>query len=89
MVRCASLAPGARIQWEFDDAEPWHVRVDNGSATAAPGRLEDPDLTFRARFQDWIDVTAGRTDPVRAVLTRKIRPSGRLRLLVRVPKLFG
>ena len=84
-----SVAPGARIQWEFDDAEPWHVQVDNGTASAAPGRVESPDLTFRCRFQDWIDVTAGRTDPVRAVLTRKIRPSGRLRMLVRAPKLFA
>jgi hypothetical protein len=84
-----SIAPGAKIQWEFDDAEPWHVKVENGTATTGPGRVENPDLTFRGRFQDWVDVSAGRTDPVRAVLTRKIRPSGRLRLLVRVPKLFG
>jgi ribonucleotide reductase beta subunit family protein with ferritin-like domain len=84
-----SLAPGARIQWEFADAEPWHVQVQGGAASAAPGRLENPDLVFRCRFQDWIDVTAGRTDPVRAVITRKIRPSGKLRMLIRVPKLFG
>jgi ribonucleotide reductase beta subunit family protein with ferritin-like domain len=84
-----SLAPGARIQWEFDDAEPWHVSVENGTATAAPGRVEHPDLVFRCRFQDWIDVSAGRTDPVKAVLTRKIRPSGKLRILIRAPKLFG
>ena len=83
------LAPGARIQWEFDDAEPWHVTVKNGAAAAAPGRVENPDLVFRSRFQDWIDVTAGRTDPLRAVLTRRIRPSGRLRMLVRAPKLFA
>jgi ribonucleotide reductase beta subunit family protein with ferritin-like domain len=84
-----SLAPGAKIQWEFDDAEPWHVSVENGTASAAQGRVEDPDLTFRSRFQDWVDVTAGRTDPVKAVITRKIRPSGRLRMLIRVPKLFA
>jgi len=81
--------PGARIQWEFDDAEPWHVSVENGAAAAAPGQVENPDLVFRCRFQDWIDVTAGRTDPLKAVLTRKIRPSGKLRMLIRAPKLFG
>jgi ribonucleotide reductase beta subunit family protein with ferritin-like domain len=84
-----SVAPNATIQWEFTDAEPWHVRVENGQASAAPGRVEDPDLIFRSRFGDWLDVTATRTDPLRAVLTRKIRPSGRLRLLARAPKLFG
>jgi putative sterol carrier protein len=84
-----SLAAGATIQWEFDDAEPWHVQVENGRATAGQGRVERPDLIFRSRFQDWVDVSAGRTDPIRAVLTRKIRPSGKLRMLVRTPKLFA
>jgi hypothetical protein len=84
-----SIAPNATIQWEFTDAEPWHVRVENGQATAGQGRVERPDLIFRCRFGDWLDVTATRADPVRAVLTRKIRLSGRLRLLVRAPKLFG
>ncbi len=72
-----SLAPSSTIQWEFADAEPWHVRIENGQATAGQGRVERPDLIFRCRFGDWLDVTAGRTDPLRAVLTRKIRPSGR------------
>jgi putative sterol carrier protein len=65
------------------------MRIANGQASAAPGRVEDADLTFRCRFGDWLDVTAGRTDPIRAVLTRKIRPSGRLRMLARAPKLFA
>ena len=84
-----SVSPRATIQWEFDDAEPWHVRVENGIASAGPGRVERPGFTFRSRFGDWLDVTAGRTDPLRAVLTREIRPSGRLRMLVRAPKLFA
>ena len=23
----ASVAPGATIQWDFSDAEPWHLRI--------------------------------------------------------------
>jgi ribonucleotide reductase beta subunit family protein with ferritin-like domain len=84
-----SVAPGATIQWDFADAEPWYVRIENGHATAGQGRAERPDLIFRCRLGDWLDVTAGRSDPIRAVLTRKIRPSGRLRMLVRTPKLFA
>jgi hypothetical protein len=85
----ASAAPGATIQWEFTDAEPWHLRIDNGSSTVAPGRAQDPDLTFRCRFGDWLDLTAGRTEPWRSLLFRKVRPSGKLRLLARAPKLFA
>ena len=84
-----SAAPGARIQWEFTDAEPWNVQIHNGGASAQPGRIEHPDLVFRCRFQDWIDVTAGRTDPRRAALTGKIRVRGGIRMLLRAPKLFG
>ena len=25
------------IQWRFSDAEPWHMRIDNGSTAAEPG----------------------------------------------------
>jgi ribonucleotide reductase beta subunit family protein with ferritin-like domain len=84
-----SVAPGATIQWEFSDAEPWHVRISDGSATAQAGRAAHPDLTFSCRFQDWLDLTAGRLDPWRAALTGRIRPHGKLRMLVRAPKLFA
>ncbi len=84
-----SVAPGATIQWDFSDAEPWHLRITNGTAQAEPGRLEHADLTFRCRFGDWLDLSAGRTEPWRAALTGKIRPRGNLRLLLRAPKLFA
>jgi hypothetical protein len=84
-----TVAPGAVIQWEFADAEPWNVRITNGSATAQAGRAEHPDLTFSCRFQDWIDLSAGRIEPWRAALTGKVRPHGKLRMLLRAPKLFG
>jgi ribonucleotide reductase beta subunit family protein with ferritin-like domain len=84
-----SVAPGARIVWEFTDAEPWHLAIDGGSAAAAPGRLEHPDLVFRCRFEDWVDLAAGRAAPWRSLLTRKLRLSGSPRMLARAPRLFG
>jgi putative sterol carrier protein len=84
-----SVAPGATIQWDFSDAEPWHVRVVNGTAEASPGRIEHPDLLLHVRFRDWLDLSAGRIEPWRAVLSGRIRPRGKLRMLVRLPKLFG
>ncbi|HTX30946.1 MAG TPA: ribonucleotide-diphosphate reductase subunit beta [Solirubrobacteraceae bacterium] len=84
-----SMASGATIQWDFSDAEPWHVRVNGSRAEAEMGRAPSPDLTFSCRLTDWLDVTAGRSDPLRATLTGKIRPHGKLRLLLRAPKLFA
>ncbi len=85
----ASVAPGATIQWDFSDAEPWHLRIDDATASVSPGRAEHPDLTFHCRLADWVDIAAGRTPPWRALMTRKVRPSGSLRMLARAPKLFG
>ena len=86
-----SAAPngGVKLQWEFTDTEPWHIVVDNGSTRAVQGRLEDPDVTFRARFEDWADIVAGREDPRLAMAKLKLRPRGNLRVLMRMPKILG
>jgi ribonucleotide reductase beta subunit family protein with ferritin-like domain len=85
----ASEAGDMTIQWDFKDAEPWQLRVEHGLARVMPGRAEKPDVVFRSRLQDWVDVVAGRTDPLRSILTGRIRPRGRIRMLLRTPKLFA
>ena len=87
----AAVAPGATIQWDFSDAEPWHLQVGRASVptSVSPGRAADPDLTFHCRFGDWVDIAAGRTSPRSALLHGKVRPTGSLRMLLRAPKLFG
>jgi hypothetical protein len=84
-------APPGRttIQWEFEDFEPWHLVVDNGSSAVARGRVEQPDLAFQSRFEDWVDIVAGREDARLAMLKRRVRASGSVRLLLRSQRLFG
>jgi hypothetical protein len=77
------------VQWEFQDAEPWHVRLDNGSTAAAPGRAPHVDVELRCRFEDWVDVVAGRLDPRLAVATGRLRPRARPRALWRARGLFS
>jgi hypothetical protein len=40
-------------------------------------------------LQDWVDIAAGRTEPWRALVQRKVRPTGSLRMLVRSRRLFA
>jgi ribonucleotide reductase beta subunit family protein with ferritin-like domain len=75
------------IQWDFKDAEPWHLRIANGATSAERGRVEDPDVSLRCRFEDWVDITAGREDPRLAIAKGKLRPKG-LRTLWRMRKVF-
>ena len=77
------------LQWEFPDAEPWHVRVDNGDTAAVAGRAPDPDVELRIGFEDWVDVIAGRLDPKRALATRRLRLKGSPRALWRARGIFA
>jgi hypothetical protein len=79
----------ATIQWDFADAPAWHVHIDNGRTSAVQGNAENPDVTFRCTYGDWVDIATGREDPARALLTRKVRPSGSPRMLLRTRKLFA
>jgi hypothetical protein len=77
------------LQWEFRDAEPWHIHIDNGATSAQSGRFERADLSFRCRYRDWVDVVAGRVDPRRAMVTGRLLPWGSPRLLARMPQILG
>jgi hypothetical protein len=76
------------VQWEFADAEPWHVCVDNGSTAAAAGRAPEVDVELRCRFEDFVDIVAGRLDSRRAVATRRLRLHGSPRALWAARGLF-
>jgi hypothetical protein len=76
------------IQWKFEDAEPWHVRIDNGSTSSAPGLADDADITLRTSWEEWVNVSIRGQDARRAMLRRKIKPRGSLRQLARMPKIF-
>jgi putative sterol carrier protein len=83
-------APSAfTLQLEFTDAEPWHVRVDNGSTAAGAGRAGHVDVEVRCAYEDFVDVVARRLDPRRAVATGKLRLHGSPRALWAARTLFA
>jgi SCP-2 sterol transfer family len=77
------------LQWEFSDAPPWHLRVANGSTAAEAGRADHADLELRCRYEDWVDLVAGRLDARRALISGRLRPRGSLRSLWAARRLFG
>jgi putative sterol carrier protein len=77
------------VQWEFSDAEPWHLHVESGSTRVAAGRAPAADLELRCRYEDFVDVIAGRLDPRRAMATGRLRPRGAVRALWRARGLFA
>jgi hypothetical protein len=85
--RKAPSEPGT-IQWDFADAEPWHLVVANGDTRVEPGRAASPTVTLRCRYEDWADVFAGREHPLRLAARRRLRPSGDFRWLWRARRMF-
>jgi ribonucleotide reductase beta subunit family protein with ferritin-like domain len=80
---------GTTVQWDFADADPWHVVLANGSTRAQRGAAAKPDVTLRMTLDDFGDVIAERADPRRLLLRRRVRVRGNPRLLLRLPAVFG
>jgi hypothetical protein len=83
------VRPGTTIQWDFADAEPWHLVLEPSGGTAARGPAARADLTLRCRFADWADVAARRADPRRLVLRGRLRPRGNPRVLWALPRVMA
>jgi ribonucleotide reductase beta subunit family protein with ferritin-like domain len=79
----------AVVQWNFNDTDPWWLRIDNGSSAVGRGLAPDPTLTFTCSWEDWSDVIGERVHPRSLVLRRRLRLRGDLRLLLRMPKMLG
>jgi hypothetical protein len=76
-------------QWNFTDADPWHLVIDNGSTRAQPGIAANPAVTIESTWADWLASTKPDADPLKLILRRKIRPHGSPRELMRLRKVFG
>jgi ribonucleotide reductase beta subunit family protein with ferritin-like domain len=81
-------AQAGTIQWDFTDAEPWHLVVSNGDTSVSPGRIESPTVTLECRWDDWADLIGGRENGLKLAATRRLRPKGDLRWLWSARKMF-
>ena len=79
---------GGPIQWDFTDAEPWHIVVTNGHAEAKPGTAGEPGLRLETTAADFAKIAVEREDPRWALLKRKLKVHGSLSAKAKLPKLF-
>ncbi len=75
-------------QYRFTDADPWHLVLDNGSTRAEPGEAPNPTLTLEASWRDFVSMSKPEANPLKMVLTRRIRPRGSIREIARMRKVF-
>jgi hypothetical protein len=83
------LPDGSVIQWDFTDADPWHLAFDGGTVQARSGTVRKPDIRLRSSLQDWVDLSAGRATAGRLLLTRRLRLRGKPSALARFGRVFA
>ncbi|MBI5310684.1 MAG: ribonucleotide-diphosphate reductase subunit beta [Actinobacteria bacterium] len=76
------------LQWDFTDADPWHIRIDNGTSEAAAGRAPVADVTFTTSLADWMAIIDGRKPIAKALLTRKLKAKGDVKTMLALPRVF-
>lgn len=77
------------IQWMFDEAEPRYLQLRPGATPlVATGRHVRPRLTLCCSAADWMRIATGQLNQQRAILTRRLRPSGDLRVLLQLPRIL-
>jgi hypothetical protein len=86
-----TAANGSKLvyQWRFTDADPWHLVLDNGSTRAEPGEAPNPTVTLEASWADFVSTSKPDANPLKLVLTRRIRPRGSIREIARMRKVFN
>ncbi len=84
----AAAEPGV-IQWDFRDAEPWHVVVANGATRAEPGRSASARVTLKLELRG-LRRRGRRPHATRAswCCAARLRPRGDLRWLWRSRRMF-
>jgi hypothetical protein len=84
----AARSLGGPIDWDFTDAEPWHLIVADDHIEAKPGRSGQPALRLETSAAEFAKIAVNRTDPRMALLKRKLKVHGSLSAKARLPKLF-
>jgi hypothetical protein len=77
------------IQWIFDEAEPRYLELQpQARPRVSTGKHARPRLTLHCSAADWIRLTNGQLSQQRALLTRRLRPSGDLKLLLQLARIL-
>ncbi|HZO73532.1 MAG TPA: ribonucleotide-diphosphate reductase subunit beta [Ktedonobacteraceae bacterium] len=77
------------IQWVFDEAEPRYLELRPGETPqVGTGKCAQARLTLYCSAADWIRIVTGQLKQQRALFTRRLRPSGDIKLLLRLPHIL-
>lgn len=62
----------AEVEIKGDKGGIFYIEVKDGKISTHPGEYKNRDIRFSAKLENFIALAAGKLDPVKAFLTRKI-----------------
>lgn len=80
----------AVVQWLLggEGGGEWYLTIADGACRVAEGRAADPKVTITMDAGDYVDLTTGKLDAIKAFMTGKIRLSGDFALATRLISFF-
>lgn len=89
-MRAGSAPAGTVVQFSFTDVPPRHlVATADGDVHVVEGTHPSPSVALDVSFDDFLDVFAQRTNPVKLVLLRRLKVTGDRGLLSGARAVFG
>lgn len=78
------------IQWNItgDEAGVWAFQIVHGEGVLIPGGVEKPDVTLTVSDENWLAITGGKQDSLKAFMTGKLKVTGDMTLAMKLPQLF-
>ncbi len=71
-----------------EDGGDWFFTVDDGKVTVTEGISEDADTTLKSSASDYVDMTNGKLNGMKAFMTGKLKISGNQAILVKFQRWF-
>jgi len=80
----------ARYQWDLSgpDGGQWWIEVQDGKCKMARGRIDNPNVTFVLRDQDWVGLSNGTLPGFWAYITGRLKIRGDRELAKKLGQMF-
>lgn len=81
----------ATLQFDLsgENGGQWYVALENGACQVNQGVTPNPTATVKMDGQDYVDLVAGRLNPVNAFMTGKVKVEGDLNAVMKFQTLFN
>lgn len=78
----------AVFQFELDDADDYHIAINEGACELAAGEHDDATVTLSMDLETLKDIMSGELDGMAAFMQGKIRADGDIMLATKLNQIF-